>query len=408
MTDDKKRQELTDMIERLLAGESVEATGADAEEIQKLMLLAGELKAGAPVPSTEFEKRLRSGLGGAPEAGGATAMASRRWLPGRLTLPTVAAAAAVLVIGLAIAGLTVSLIHGGYRGGTAADSNAVALPEAITADAGTQQPDSAAAAASGQAGMGVASGQAQTAANAAGPAASGDSNPVQPLPPGQKVVQSADYRIEIAPGEFNDKYSQITALAAKYGGYVVSGDTRSAGEGLASGVISIRIVNTADNFARAQAEIDGIGNVVSRKISGQDVTDDYVDLQSRLRNAPAEEAQLLELMQKAQTVDEILMVQSRLSDIRSQIEQIQGRIKSMESRTDFATISVDLRETAGAEEPSNGIDWGFVESMRYAGWLSVQTLNFVIKALGLIIPIALLAAILYLLSARGWARYRNR
>ncbi|MCL4473651.1 MAG: DUF4349 domain-containing protein [Actinobacteria bacterium] len=397
MTDDKRQQELMDMIERLLAGESIETAGADDEEIRKLLLLAGELQAGAPEPSPEFEQRLKAGLEGAKS--------SRRWVPQWLTLPRLAAAAVVLVIALGVTGLTVSLINGGYRGGTAADMNA-ASSEETPGGAAMQAQDDATRAALGQVQTGSsdsASGPAAGAAEAGpatGPAAGGDSSAVQPLPPGQKVVQTADYRIEIAPGEFNDKYSQVTALAAKYGGYVVSGDTRSSGEGLASGVITIRIANTADNFSRAQAEIDGIGNVVSRKIAGQDVTDDYVDLQSRLRNAQTEEAQLLALMQKAQTMDEILMVQSRLSDIRSQIEQIQGRIKSMESRTDFATITVDLRETAPGQEPSNGIDWGFAESVRYAGWLSVQTLNFVIKALGLIVPVALLAAIVYLLAAR--------
>ncbi|MHB8859219.1 MAG: DUF4349 domain-containing protein [Thermoleophilia bacterium] len=398
MTDDKRQQELMDMIERLLAGESIETAGADDEEIRKLLLLAGELQAGAPEPSPEFEQRLKASL--------VDAKSSRRWMPQWLTLPRLAAAAAVLVIALGVTGLTVSLIDGGYRGSTAADMNA-ASSEETPGGAAMQAQDDATRAALGQAqtgspdsASGPAAGAAEAGPNTTGPVAASDSSAVQPLPPGQKVVQTADYRIEIAPGEFNDKYSKVTAMAAKYGGYVVSGDTRSAGEGLASGVITIRIANTADNFSRAQVEIDGIGNVVSRKIAGQDVTDDYVDLQSRLRNAQAEEAQLLALMQKAQTMDEILMVQSRLSDIRSQIEQIQGRIKSMESRTDFATITVDLRETAPGQEPSNGIDWGFAESVRYAGWLSVQTLNFVIKALGLIVPVALLAAIIYLLAAR--------
>ena len=193
---------------------------------------------------------------------------------------------------------------------------------------------------------------------------------------------------------------------------MVSGDTRTGGDELKRGNITIRVTSANDSFTKAQAEIDGLGKVTSKKISGQDVTEEYVDLQSRLRNAEAQEAQMLELMKRAQTIEEILTVQSRLADIQSQIEQIKGRMKYMESRTDFATITVDLRETrdgGGETDNGGGTDWGFVSSLKYAGWLSVQTVNFVIVALGVIIPVTLMALVIYLLVYRLviWQRHRR-
>jgi len=173
-------------------------------------------------------------------------------------------------------------------------------------------------------------------------------------------------------------------------------------DGLNSGSVTIRVANTSDNFTRAQAEVDGLGNVTSKQISGRDVTEEYVDLQSRLRNAEAQEAQFLALMQRAQTIDEILMVQSRLAEVQSEIEQIKGRMNYMEGRTDFATISIAMRESGGDEEPdeSGGINWGFVDSIEYAGWIAVQTLNFVIVALGVIVPLTVMLGGLALIAYR--------
>lgn len=233
-----------------------------------------------------------------------------------------------------------------------------------------------------------------------------------PLPSTQRIIQSADYQVEVAQGEFNDKYSQISAIAAKYGGYVVSGDTRSSGDELKRGSITIRVASGNDNFTKAQADLEGLGNVTSRKVSGQDVTEEYVDLQSRLRNAEAQETQMLELMKRAQTIEEILTVQSRLAEIQSQIEQIKGRMKYTESRTDFATITVDLRETKEgvSETESVGTNWGFIDSLKYAGWLAVQTLNFVIVALAVIVPLTFMGGGLAILFYRlaQWRRNRNK
>jgi len=421
MTDMKKQQELMEMIERLLAG-NVDVARDDSphgtrdEELQKLMSLAEELSAGKAEPTPEFEERLEGRLAelmaesAVPDKAEADARGARtassdsgkvRWAPSWLTMPRIAAVAAALVISLGLVGVTGALIRGGYQGKTSAETSAVSQNRAT--ENGTlskeQTADSPAPQGTVESAVGDASGLAAPGGTAASDGA-GEST-VAPLPSSQRIIQTADYRIEIVPGEFDDKYAQISAVAIKYGGYVISGDARMGNDGLKNGSISIRVANTSDNFNKAQAEIDGLGNVTSRKISGQDVTEEYVDLQSRLRNAEAQEAQYLALMQRAQTIEEILSVQSRLAQVQSEIEQIKGRMKYMEGRTDFATISIDLRETGeGTPADDGGTDWGFVDSIRYAGWLSVQTVNFVIVALGVIVPLVILGGGLALLIYR--------
>lgn len=402
MTDTNGKQHVLDAIERLLAGETVDLEGMADEERRQLLQLARDLKDARPQPSAEFSESLESRIMQEiaaktedakqaseqekvrkPKAGG--------WLPPWFTLRRVAAISTALVIGLGIAGLTGAII--GERGteitGTGDSGRLAYVTDEPDAGAETGAAESmrsgedAGAIAAGPEGM--TGGQ-----TAAGPAGADGT-----IPQVRQVIQSADYEIEVASGEFQDKYSEIAELAARYGGYVVSADTSASEEdgAINSGSVTIRIADTGDNFTQAMSELDELGKIVSRDVSGEDVTDQYVDLQSRLRNAQAHEASLLGLMERAATVEEMLMVESQLNVVRAEIEQLQGQINYIENRSDYAAITVDLYEegaTAGDKDTDDGFDWGFTDALEHSGWLAVQTVNFVIMALGVIVPVALI------------------
>jgi molybdopterin converting factor small subunit len=91
-------------------------------------------------------------------------------------------------------------------------------------------------------------------------------------------------------------------------------------------------------------------DVKSETTSGQDVTEQYTDLASRLRNLEASEAQLLELMKQAGKVDEILQVQRELTNTRGQIEQIKGHMQYLQQSSDLALINVSLEQSKLAVE----------------------------------------------------------
>ncbi len=425
MNDKTRQEQLLEMIEQLIASETVESTGATEAETDELLALARELNEARPEPSEPFKRVLESRLAKLRAQTAANQTAANQtaangafrekclsgkghWLPVWLTAPRIAAVAAVLVMGLAVAGLAGALIHGGYNSSGTAMQAAAFNDQTRSTDAQTMEKATGVAPVESDVqARGENAGSLGSVAGTPG----GNGIGTQSLPSGQKIMLSADFQIDIQPGEFNDKYAQVTAIAAKYGGYVASADASSPSNHdlLQRGSISIRVLNTNDNFNQAQTEIDALGKVTGKKVSSQDVTEDYVDLQSRLRNAEAQETQLLALMQKAQTVEEILSVQLRLSDVQAQIEQIKGRMKYMDTRTDFASITVNLRETEnGGDAQNNGIDWGFASSLKYAGWLAVQTVNFVIEALGIIAPLLLLAIGFYFLAYRllRWRRER--
>jgi hypothetical protein len=133
---------------------------------------------------------------------------------------------------------------------------------------------------------------------------------------------------------------QIANLASTFDGYVVDSRSQQDGERMV-GVISIRVDAGFFNDA-IQALRNMAVEVTSESTTGEDVTEEYVDLQARLGNLEASEAQLLELMQQAGTVEEILKVQRELTDTREEIEQIKGRMQYLEQSSATSLIQISL------------------------------------------------------------------
>jgi hypothetical protein len=113
-----------------------------------------------------------------------------------------------------------------------------------------------------------------------------------------------------------------------------SGDQRVAS--LVMRVPSDRFTDTLRQLRALDAE------VVSSNVDGKDVTDQFVDLKARLTAKQAEEQRYNALLTRANTIDEILKIDSALSNVRTQIEQLQGQVNSISARTQFSTITVSI------------------------------------------------------------------
>lgn len=403
--------ELNDLIDRLVSGEEIDTSSLDDRELKLLMKLAGSLHTRRRKPSRRFEsdlgQRLQELRGSRVNESGSS---RHGWFPGWITWRRTAAVAATLVLGLGIAGMTRAVLSGE---GPFENTRQAVVDSDDSGDAYLEEKGTAEGAADDRGGVYAPMDMdgASSASSATESLPYGDLT----VPELRRVIKTADYEVEVPVGDFQDRFDEISAIAARYGGYVTSADSSVSGnddEQLKQGVITIRIANLGDNFSQAQKDIEGLGKVVSRQISGEDVTEEYVDLQSRLRNAQAQQASLLALMEKAATIDEILLVQARLDEVQLQIEQLNGSIAYMESTTDYATITVDLHEedveAADDGNEEEGIDWGFVEAIKYAGWLAVQTVNFVIIALGVIIPVLVIGSMVSLLVYRLVRRRRSQ
>jgi len=163
----------------------------------------------------------------------------------------------------------------------------------------------------------------------------------------RKIVKTGYITLEVE--EIAETIGGVAEVADELGGYVVSSH-KSEGEKQVSGSVRIRV--PADKFDEAFNRLRQLAiSVPYESTEARDVTEEYVDLEARLYNLEATEAQYLALLEKAETVEDMLKVQRELSNVRGQIEQIQGRMKYLERTSDMALIEVSLEETRSLAEP---------------------------------------------------------
>ena len=163
----------------------------------------------------------------------------------------------------------------------------------------------------------------------------------------RKIVKTGYITLEVE--EVAETISEVTKVADELGGYVVSSH-KSEGEKQVSGSVRIRI--PADKFDEAFNRLRQLAiSVPYESTEARDVTEEYVDLEARLHNLEATEAQYLALLEKAETVEEMLKVQQALSNVRGEIERIEGRMKYLERTSDMSLIEVGLKEARGLAEP---------------------------------------------------------
>lgn len=146
--------------------------------------------------------------------------------------------------------------------------------------------------------------------------------------------------INIIVKEIGTSVKKIIKYAEDKKGWVVSSSLME-GEEIPSAKVIIRI--PSEIFDEAMVYLRELAERVSYEtIEGQDVTEEYVDLQSRLRNLEAAENQLLKIMERSGKISEILEVHKELVNIREQIEKTKGRIQYLEESGKFATITINL------------------------------------------------------------------
>jgi hypothetical protein len=135
--------------------------------------------------------------------------------------------------------------------------------------------------------------------------------------------------------------AQVRQLADDRDGFVLSSSAYGEDRNRTA---SISFKVPAERFDDAIGALAALAiKVESQEVQGQDVTDEYVDLNSRLRNLRAVETRLLQFLNDAQRTDDLLAINQQLTDVQGQIEQTQGRISYLEQSAALSTITVSLR-----------------------------------------------------------------
>jgi len=225
----------------------------------------------------------------------------------------------------------------------------------------------------------------------------------------RKVIKTAYLEMEIESGKFEATMFALTSLAEQNGGFVSNSQSYSDSEGnLTSGNITIRI--PSGKYNSALEKVKDMGAIESISSSGQDITQEYVDLESRLRNYEAQEEILLDLMAESKKVSDSLEVQRELSNVQGEIEMIKGRMNYLDDMVSYSTIDVYFHEPEKIIEDESG--WGFVDSIIRGLRGAVTAFNWMLMAFIAtspiwIILIIILVIILQVVKARRRRRERE-
>ncbi len=193
---------------------------------------------------------------------------------------------------------------------------------------------------------------------------SGEVHPAPPLPPpgsdDRKFIRSNSLDLIVQnPAEMVEK---IRRLAEGFGGFLVTSQVNGA-ENTSSGSLTVRV--PVSHFDEVRAQIRKLGiRVESDRIEAQDVTRQYVDQGSRLRNLHAMEDQYLSIMKRATTVKDTLDVSEKLNDVRGQIEEQQAEFNALSKQVETVEIAVQLRTET--ETQVFGLNWRPLSRLKMA------------------------------------------
>lgn len=183
----------------------------------------------------------------------------------------------------------------------------------------------------------------------------------------RRIINTAELGIRV--DDVRSSAARARQVVSGLGGSVFSSQLNQ-GEGYVSADVVLSV--PSPRFEAALTALRGLGEEVTNNlVKGEDVTEEFVDLGSRRRNLQAAEASLLRLYGKAQTVADTLAIERELTNIRGQIEQVQGRLQYLEKRTAYSQITLSIQPLAGAAGPRPGWDPVRVISRAWAASLSV-------------------------------------
>jgi len=262
--------------------------------------------------------------------------------------------------------------------------------------------------------------------------AAGGAAPAAPLPAqGQTTVASdvsnqAIERIVIKNASLSISVSDpsksmvtISKMAEDMGGFVVSAnvykETLSSGAEVPRASITVRVPAEKLNAALDLIRSESKQTPISETMNSQDVTNEYIDLQSRQKNLEAAEADLTKIMDQAYKTEDVLSVYNQLVSIREQIEVIKGQIKYYSESAHFSAISIELVADAAVQPIEIG-GWQPQGVAKEAIKALIRTMQFLLNALIWIViyilPVVLILFVIFvlppLLLIRAWSRRRAK
>jgi hypothetical protein len=227
----------------------------------------------------------------------------------------------------------------------------------------------------------------------------------------RKIIRNADLTIEVASPA--DTQHRIVSIAEAYGGFVVTSEAKQReGGDPANRTLDIKlVVRIPENqFGGALDKIRGLANNLSHEnVTGQDVTEEFIDLEARIKTQRALEAQFLQIMRQTGKIEDALEVQRQIAEVRTEIERLEGRKRFLENRSSLSTITINIQ----APKPIITVtETGFRQSVRDSVSESVAVgsgiVLFFVRFAIVLIPISLLVLLPCGLLVRYFMRRLKR
>ncbi|MFJ8715695.1 DUF4349 domain-containing protein [Streptomyces violaceus] len=182
------------------------------------------------------------------------------------------------------------------------------------------------------------------------------------------------------------------------GGYVGNETTTRDEEGHERTRVVLRV--PVEKYDEVLAELEGAGKLLDRSAKAEDVTDQVVDVESRIKSQRASVARIRELMDQATKLSDVVTLEGELSTRQADLEALLARQTSLKDRTSLATITLSLSETPVKKKEAKDDDPGFVDALA-GGWNAFVTmLRWLAVALGAVLPFAAVAALIALVWLR--------
>lgn len=229
-----------------------------------------------------------------------------------------------------------------------------------------------------------------------------------PVPPGQSppgtapdVVGDRDIvytgSLTIRADDPLVELREATNVVKAAGGLVASSVTAMHDDGQVG--VDFRVPSA--QYESVLEQLSELGKLEGRTTSGNDVTANLADLEARLANAKSAVERMRALMAEANTVGEVIAVESQLTQRESEYEALKAQVESLSGAVQLATINMTI---VGPEEATGGVGPGFMEGLR-DGWEAVTaTLNVIAVTIGFLLPLLPLAALVLL---TGWGLRRR-
>jgi len=178
----------------------------------------------------------------------------------------------------------------------------------------------------------------------------------------RKLIRTAELSLEVDGSE--EAVKKVETIAREAGGFVGTTSLRRYDDGSHSGSVTVRV--PLEKFDDVIKQLRELGKVQQLSTNVQDVTGQYVDLDARLRNKKREEEELLKLFDRKGELEDIIQIESRLSEVREQVEVFEGQMRVLSEQIALSTINVFLAEKGEAAVAEvEGYDLGY--HLRSAG-----------------------------------------